>query len=125
MWLAIMILPMIVSSEGIPHALRSLVVIPAVMIFAALGLEWIIVKISDWLRKKMEQYPEKREQLLRIKKELFVLLIIFLLAVAAKLSINIFSAGQTIPMSATLITKIMSSSANICLLCPKISLNML
>ncbi len=84
MWLAIMILPMIISSEGTPHALRSLVVIPAVMIFAALGLEWIIVKISDWLRKKTEQYPEKREQLLRIKKELSVLLIIFLLAVASE-----------------------------------------
>ncbi len=83
-WLIILLIPTVISGEGLPHALRSIGVIPAVMILSAIGLEWIIVKISDWLRKKMEQYPEKREQLLRIKKELFVLLIIFLLAVASE-----------------------------------------
>ena len=83
LWLVVLLIPTVISSEGLPHALRSIGVIPAVMILAAIGLEWIIVKISDWLRKKMGQYPEKREQLLRIKKELFVLLIIFLLAIAS------------------------------------------
>ncbi|MDP3052084.1 MAG: glycosyltransferase family 39 protein [bacterium] len=84
LWLVVLLIPTVISSEGLPHALRSIGVIPAIMILAAIGLEWIIVKISDWLRKKMEQYPEKREQLLRIKKELSILLIIFLLAVASE-----------------------------------------
>ncbi len=83
-WVAIMLIPEVVSSEGIPHALRSLVVIPAVMIFAALGFELIISKTSNWLNKKMEQHPENLQQLLRIKKELVALLFIFLLAIAVE-----------------------------------------
>ena len=84
LWLVALLIPTVISSEGLPHALRSIGVIPAAMILAALGLEWLIVKISEWLRKKMGQYPEKCEQLLRIKRELFVLLIIFLLAVVSQ-----------------------------------------
>lgn len=45
-WFTIMLLPVIISSEGIPHALRAIIVIPPTMIFAALGLDYIIQKIS-------------------------------------------------------------------------------
>jgi len=83
-WLIIMLIPTIVSNEGIPHALRSLSVVPAVMIFAALGLEEIIKKVSDWLRKKSEQFPENIKQISRIKKELVVLLLMFFLAAASQ-----------------------------------------
>ena len=80
-WLIIMLIPTIISNEGLPHALRGIVVIPAIMIFSALGLEEIIVKASNWLTKKMEQYPQYSAQLKRIRKEFVALL--FFLAVAA------------------------------------------
>lgn len=48
-WLIIMLLPVIVSNEGIPHALRSIVVIPVVMIFAALGLNWLMAMMNQKL----------------------------------------------------------------------------
>jgi 4-amino-4-deoxy-L-arabinose transferase-like glycosyltransferase len=82
-WIVIMLIPAIVSSEGLPHALRAIVAIPPVMIFSALGLNWIIIKISNLLNKKIEQYPENLKQFLRLKKQLTVLLLAFLLAVAA------------------------------------------
>ena len=36
-WIGIGLLPVIISNEGIPHALRSILVIPPVMIMAAIG----------------------------------------------------------------------------------------
>ncbi len=45
LWLVIMLFPVIISSEGLPHALRAIIVIPVVMIFSALGLDYIIQKI--------------------------------------------------------------------------------
>jgi 4-amino-4-deoxy-L-arabinose transferase-like glycosyltransferase len=43
-WLAVMLLPEELTAEGIPHALRSIGVLPAVMILAALGLDWLYRK---------------------------------------------------------------------------------
>lgn len=43
-WFAAALLPVIISNEGIPHALRSILAIPPVMILAAAGLEWILKK---------------------------------------------------------------------------------
>ena len=83
-WFSIMLIPTVISNEGIPHALRSLAVVPAVMIFAALGLEEIIKKISDWLQRTSEQFPEKIKQMPRIKKELIVLLFLFLASIASQ-----------------------------------------
>lgn len=45
-WLIILLIPVMISNEGIPHALRSIIVVPAVMIFAALGLCWLAEKID-------------------------------------------------------------------------------
>ena len=81
-WLAVMLLPTIVSAEGIPHALRSIVAVPAVMIIAAIGLEWFVQKFKNWLEKQQKLYPQSRAQLLRIKKELIAFLIIFLISIA-------------------------------------------
>ncbi len=83
-WLIVMLLPVVISNEGIPHALRSIAVIPAVMIFAALGLDWIMVKISDWLRKKRENHPNHIKQLSRIKTQFIALFFVFLLGVAVE-----------------------------------------
>ncbi len=40
-WFALAILPAALSDEGIPHALRSILMIPPVMTFAALGGVWL------------------------------------------------------------------------------------
>ncbi len=82
-WLAIMLLPTVISSEDLPHALRAIVVIPPVMIFAALGLDWVIARINGWLQEKKNKFPQHLGQLTRIKKEFTVFLFLFLLAIAS------------------------------------------
>lgn len=42
LWFTMMLLPVALSNESLPHALRAVVLIPPAMIFAALGLEYII-----------------------------------------------------------------------------------
>lgn len=45
-WFFIMLLPAILTIEGIPHALRTIGVIPVVYIFAAFGLVWLLQQIA-------------------------------------------------------------------------------
>lgn len=45
-WLGVMFLPVVISSEGLPHALRSIPLAPVAMIFAAIGLEGVIKKFN-------------------------------------------------------------------------------
>ncbi len=47
-WLAVATLPVVVSNEGIPHALRSILMIPPAMILAGIGS----VFVYDWIQKK-------------------------------------------------------------------------
>ncbi len=47
-WLVIAALPVVISNEGIPHALRSILMVPPVFILAALGG----FEIYEWLIKK-------------------------------------------------------------------------
>jgi len=61
-WLIVLLLPVIISDEGIPHALRSIIVVPVVMIFASLGLYWLAEKIN--------------------RPKLFFLIFVFLVAVS-------------------------------------------
>ena len=51
-WFIIMLLPGILSYEGIPHALRVIGVIPAVYIFAGLGAFWLFKKIKIFFKTK-------------------------------------------------------------------------
>lgn len=82
-WFFVMLLPALVSAEGIPHALRSIVVIPPVMILSGWGAVLIFRKISEWLSGQKEKYPEFARQLGRIKKELSLLFLLVLLAITA------------------------------------------
>ena len=47
LWIILALAPVMISNEGIPHALRAIIVIPAVMIFAALGLDAVLQKIPQ------------------------------------------------------------------------------
>lgn len=46
-WLVVASLPVVVSNEGIPHALRSILLIPAVFIFAGFGGVWLYEFIKN------------------------------------------------------------------------------
>jgi 4-amino-4-deoxy-L-arabinose transferase-like glycosyltransferase len=47
LWILIMALPVIVSNEGIPHALRGIIMIPPVMLLASLGGMVLYDKFKD------------------------------------------------------------------------------
>lgn len=49
-WFAVSLLPVVVSNEGIPHALRAIMAIPAVFIFAAWGGLWIMERVKERLK---------------------------------------------------------------------------
>ncbi len=96
-WLAIFLLPNILTTEGNPHALRALGAMPAVMIFSGIGLVWLYKKIQKYFDDKIPARPNDfgrsggenpdfigyKNQLLRLKKEFFLFLMVFLFSVAA------------------------------------------
>ena len=51
-WIIVAMLPVIISNEGIPHALRSILMIPPVYIIAGLGTYWILEAASRYQKPK-------------------------------------------------------------------------
>ncbi|MEY4731630.1 MAG: hypothetical protein RL681_576 [Candidatus Parcubacteria bacterium] len=49
----LMMLPVVISNEGLPHALRSILLIPPVMLTAALGAQWAYENISAFARPRI------------------------------------------------------------------------
>ncbi len=47
-WFVVGLLPALLSTEGSPHALRALVVAPAVYIMSAVGLHWLYLWLERW-----------------------------------------------------------------------------
>lgn len=47
MWFGALTLPEILTSEGIPHALRIVGVMPVVFLWSAIGLDWILTKLKQ------------------------------------------------------------------------------
>ncbi|QQG45159.1 MAG: hypothetical protein HYW89_04135 [Candidatus Sungiibacteriota bacterium] len=72
-WLFFMSLPATLTREGLPHALRSIGMIPPIMILSGFGSWWIYHKVKDWLEKQKIKWPQYTGQLERIKKEVFIL----------------------------------------------------
>jgi hypothetical protein len=56
-WLSIMLLPMVLSAQDIPHYLRSIGALPVVMIFPALALEWVWTWCSRFLSPRLRLAP--------------------------------------------------------------------
>ncbi|MBI2609572.1 glycosyltransferase family 39 protein [Candidatus Giovannonibacteria bacterium] len=81
-WLLLMLLPVIISSEGLPHALRSIIVIPAAMIISAWGLKTAMARLFKWLSGQKERYDEYAHQIRRIGKEIKILLAALLIFIA-------------------------------------------
>lgn len=51
-WFFVGLIPVVLSDEGLPHALRAIVVAPVVFIWAGEGLWWVIDKIGDFYRAR-------------------------------------------------------------------------
>ena len=77
-WLFFMSMPAVLTREGIPHALRSVGIIPAVMILAGLGVTWLWEKITEWVERQKIKYPKYVHGLERIQKELALLAVLLL-----------------------------------------------
>ncbi len=84
-WFFIFLFPNILSTEGNPHALRALGAMPAAMVFAGIGLIWIYEKIKKYLNNKIfdPNLIKYRARIIRIKKEAFILLVIFLFFISS------------------------------------------
>ena len=75
LWLTFMSLPATLTREGLPHALRSIGMIPPVMILAGLGAERMLNFILQWFEKQKEKWPTRIMQLGRIQIEITILFI--------------------------------------------------
>ncbi len=52
LWFVLMLVPEVLTAEGIPHGLRLIGVIPAIFVIAALGAELVIKKIKPFVKTK-------------------------------------------------------------------------
>lgn len=90
LWILVMSLPVVISSEGLPHALRGIILIPPIMIFAGIGFEKIRSIIDKWMKKQPQEYPEHKKQILRIHKHLIILVFAFFAVLAIQSYVQYF-----------------------------------
>jgi hypothetical protein len=55
-WLALSGLPVVISNEGLPHALRAILMIPPVFMLAAIGASWLYERFRAHLNPKFIQF---------------------------------------------------------------------
>jgi len=96
-WLVIMSLPATLTWEGLPHALRSIGMIPPVMILSAFGCWRLTRALLDWFERQKSRFPEKISQLARVQKELKILVMLLLLIVPISSYRNYFNSWANIP----------------------------
>jgi hypothetical protein len=53
LWLGLAALPVVISNEGLPHALRAILMIPPVFIFASVGATWIAPRVMKIFPKHL------------------------------------------------------------------------
>ena len=83
-WLVAMSLPATLTREGLPHALRSIGMIPPVMILSGLGAWTSLSYILNWFESQKSKWPQYIEQLGRIQKEATILFALILLLIPLK-----------------------------------------
>lgn len=77
-WLFFLSLPATLTKEGLPHALRTIGMIPPVMILSGLGAYAFMHKIIALLEKAKIKWPEISQKATRLQRE-FQFLVIFVL----------------------------------------------
>ena len=80
-WTLALMLPAALTREGIPHALRTIGMIPPLVLLAGLGADRVRMSIGQWIEKKKALWPEYTGQLGRLRYELLFLFFLVLLAV--------------------------------------------
>ena len=78
-WLIIMSLPATLTWEGMPHALRSIGMIPPVMILAAFGCWRLVRALLDWFERLKFRFTQRIAQIARIQKEIKIFFMLTLL----------------------------------------------
>lgn len=96
-WLLIFSLPVALSSEGLPHALRAIIMIPPVLILSAYGFWRIIEWVEQWFLHQEAARPSFRSQLRRIRWELGLLLLVFFAAHAISTYTQYFVRWASMP----------------------------
>jgi len=72
-WFALAMLPVVISDEGIPHALRSILLIPPAIIFAGFAGVWIY----DWILERNFLNDPPMKKLANIFVSIFFLILIY------------------------------------------------
>ena len=80
LWLVLFSLPVVFSAEGLPHALRSILLLPPLLIFAAFGFWKILDCVRERFEAKAALFPAKERQVGRIRLEWSLLVALFLAA---------------------------------------------
>ncbi len=80
-WLFFMMLPVVLTREGLPHALRAIGMIPPVMILAAFGAQSLASLALSWFEKQKSRWPAKTRQIARIQREMGLLSLLILLVI--------------------------------------------
>ena len=82
-WTGFMTLPATLTAEGLPHALRAIGMIPAVMLLAGFGTDRLLAHTRAWLGRQSIRFPAQANQLARIRRELLFLFLAGLSAIAS------------------------------------------
>ncbi len=85
-WFFVGLIPVVLSNEGLPHALRAILLAPVVFIWAGEGLWWVIDKIADFYRSRDKHELRMPIRHAYMKESSFVAilaLIVFLIALTA------------------------------------------
>ncbi|MEK7099194.1 MAG: glycosyltransferase family 39 protein [Patescibacteria group bacterium] len=80
-WVICMAFPAALTREGIPHALRTIGMIPPLVLLAGLGADRVCVGVGQWIEKEKACWPQYTGQLGRLRYELLFLFVLVLLAV--------------------------------------------
>ncbi len=81
-WFFVLSIPSVISNEGLPHALRTIGMIPPVMIFAALGMDFIMRKGKILHGRLLGAFPDLEYQINRIGSEFRILVFAFLVVIS-------------------------------------------
>ena len=88
-WILIASLPVIISNEGLPHALRAILMLPPLMIFAALGGIMLYKFIKEWVIENSHQETDIKHKKTRVN------LLLFKIATGVFLTMLVFEAYFT------------------------------
>ena len=79
-WFFVGLIPVVTSNEGLPHALRAIMIAPVVFIWAGEGLWWLIDKVGDFYRNRDVHEVHIRHHWLKESSFAAVLALVVLLA---------------------------------------------